>query len=253
MSEQDGLESPASTSSPSSEETTSTQSLDQPEESEVPTSTPDSITKESFETLQQAVIQQGEVLKTLPDAIRSTVTSIVGAVAPPPREPAPEPEPEVTDDDFMTAPTKNTEVVADKLFRKRIKPLVPYVKNQSEQLFNIQYDLARRDEPELFEKLKPHMDEYFEKNPDAKQLPNAVATVMTHYKGVFSKELIQEAVEKSKETPVVKPTPTGGGKPPKETKKTSLNADEKYAAAQLGLSEEDFLESYVDLKSSGRI
>jgi hypothetical protein len=106
----------------------------------------------------------------------------------------------------------------------------------------------------VFERLEPEIKKYFADHPEQREQPGAVESVLTHFRGVHSDELIAEAIEAERAATVVPPaggitTPT----PAAKVKRTTLTEDERYEAQRFGLSDEDMLASINTLVELERI
>lgn len=156
-----------------------------------------------------------------------------------PRAAPSEPIKEPTEEDYLTDPKKSAETLLAALYEKKIAPREA---NTSTRLFGIDYQLvAGGSDKAAFAKLKPEIDKYFQENPDAINVPNALQTVFTHFKGIhfdrLHKELVEEA-STAEETSPPSPTP-----PSSKPKASALSAEEKHFARSIGLTEDQMLES----------
>jgi hypothetical protein len=249
---QTGNEQDSQTSPETSPETTTTPSS----ELEDQTSTPDSTTGPSskdFDDLRGQVAQTQAILNKLPELI----TAAVGGNKPTnPVEQPPEPPEDDTPmsaDDFYTNPVESTEKLHSKLFNQRIAPLIPHLRTQETRLFDLEHELAKRDDPEAYELLKDDIDKYLKEHPEAKSRPHVVKELLTYFKGQRHEDLKKQALEKLKQEIIVAPAGSGGSGSGPSTEEPGLSDFEEKLIEGLGLSREEWEQTMKEAKEAGRL
>jgi hypothetical protein len=156
---------------------------------------------------------------------------------------APEPEPVIDRDAYLDNPDAAVDQKIERKLAANNAKVAEAMKTLAERSFQSDYAAMRVSNPEIFDKLKPQIDEFYAANPNERYRPGSVEQVYKYYVGENFSELAKEFSAARPPVPAGTATtpnaPTGPTPPPKEGPK--LTERQRRLAAQYGIPEEEYL------------